>query len=171
MSEPLTIAPDIRFVILGQPVTQGSKKSMPIYRNGKPVMKDGRVLTRVINALPGLAQWRQEVVQEARKHYDGDLFIGAIRLELVFSRPRPKGHFGTGRNAGKLKASAPRFPTSRPDTLKLGRAIEDALTGVIWRDDSQVVQHVIEKRYGTFYSVSVWIRPLEQTVVEVEQAF
>lgn len=76
------------------------------------------------------------------------LWTDPVLLTLVFYRPRPKGHFGTGRNAGRLKDSAPDYPTIMPDLTKLIRATEDGLTGVIWKDDSQVVAQQTFKLYA-----------------------
>ena len=75
------------------------------------------------------------------------LWTEPLLLTLVFYRPRAKDHFGTGRNAGKLKASAPAYPTIVPDLTKLIRATEDGLTGVVWRDDKQVVAQQTFKLY------------------------
>ena len=53
---------------------------------------------------------------------------------------RPKSHFGTGKNADKVKQSAPVFPATMPDIDKLMRAILDGLTDAqVWLDDGQVV--------------------------------
>lgn len=73
----------------------------------------------------------------------------AVRLEIEFVYDRPKNHFGTGRNAGCIKSSAPRFyeKTTMPDLTKIVRAVEDALTSVVWKDDSIVVQQATLKRY------------------------
>lgn len=76
------------------------------------------------------------------------LWTEPVLLTLVFYRPRPKGHFGTGRNAGTLKASAPSYPTTMPDLTKLIRATEDGLTKIVWRDDSQVVAQQTFKLYA-----------------------
>lgn len=46
-----------------------------------------------------------------------------------------------------MKPLAPIAPIVRPDLLKLARAVEDALSGVLWKDDSQVVVEVLRKRY------------------------
>ena len=72
----------------------------------------------------------------------------------MFLFPRPKSHFGTGRNADKLKASAPVHCISRAhgDTSKLIRSTEDAISASsgypVIEDDSQV-ELVCEKRYVT----------------------
>jgi Holliday junction resolvase RusA-like endonuclease len=73
---------------------------------------------------------------------------GPLGLAATFTLRRPKGHFGTGRNARKLKPSAACWPVVKPDATKLLRAIEDALTGVVWTDDAQVVEQLATKRYG-----------------------
>jgi crossover junction endodeoxyribonuclease RusA len=72
----------------------------------------------------------------------------AVRLEVVFTLPQPKHHYGTGRNAGVVKPSAPRFPTGKPDTDKLLRSTQDALkdAGVVL-DDSVVTDTAAAKRY------------------------
>ncbi|MFJ6841418.1 RusA family crossover junction endodeoxyribonuclease [Streptomyces griseoluteus] len=72
----------------------------------------------------------------------------AVRLEVVFTLPRPKHHFGTGRNAGFVKPSAPEYPTGKPDTDKLLRSTQDALkdAGVLL-DDSVITDTVAAKRY------------------------
>ena len=148
----------IEFVVFGEPKPQGSKRAVPIRRKGGAiVMGKHGPMTRVIDDNPQTKAWRQEVAQVASQAYAGPLLTGPVALTLLFHRPRPKSHFGTGRNAGRLKASAPEHPTTRPDTLKLARAVEDALTGVIWRDDSQVVRQSLEKRYGERFRVYVKI--------------
>ena len=69
--------------------------------------------------------------------------------------PRPKSHFGTGRNADKLKASAPVHCISRAhgDTSKADRSTEDAISASsgypVIEDDNQVVKLSCEKRYVT----------------------
>jgi hypothetical protein len=45
-------------------------------------------------------------------------------------------------------------------TDKTARAIEDALTGVLWRDDSQVVQGTDQKTYGECYLTVVNVTEL-----------
>jgi Holliday junction resolvase RusA-like endonuclease len=160
----------IQFIIYGQPATQGSKKQMPIFRNGTPVTANGRTLTRVVEDNPRLPDWRQQVALAAREAYQGELLLGPVELTVYFYQPRPKSHYGKGRNAWKLRPSAQAYPVWKPDTTKLTRAIEDALTGVLWRDDSQVVDHHLHKRYSnevagvSGYECHVTIEELPATV-------
>ena len=45
----------------------------------------------------------------------------------------------------ELTPSAPKYKTSKPDVGKTARAVEDALTGIAWVDDSQVVTSIAGK--------------------------
>jgi Holliday junction resolvase RusA-like endonuclease len=47
---------------------------------------------------------------------------------------------------------------TRPDVLKLARAAEDALTGIVWRDDSQIVHETLAKVYGEPERLEVAVR-------------
>lgn len=73
---------------------------------------------------------------------------GPVDVALTFYLTRPKNHYGTGRNAERLKQSAPSFPAVHPDIDKLTRAVLDALTGICFEDDRQVVGLVVAKRYS-----------------------
>ncbi len=146
----------IEFTVYGEAKTAGSKKAYPFQSKST-----GRLGVRVTHDNPKTKDWMAMVGQVAAAHYDGELLKGPLRLFLQFVRVRPMGHFGTGRNAGTLKDSAPRYPTTRPDTVKLARAVEDALTKVIWHDDSQVVVHELRKSYGKQVCVKVVIETLD----------
>lgn len=91
-----------------------------------------------------------------------DLLAGPLAVTMTFHVPRPAGHYGTGRNAGQLRPSAPVYPAVRPDVLKLARAVEDACTGILWRDDAQIVDEHLHKRYGDPARVEVTVTPLNE---------
>lgn len=74
---------------------------------------------------------------------------GPVQVDVTFFLPRPKGHYGTGRNAGRVRDSAPAEPTTKPDLDKLLRSTMDALTDVgVLRDDAQVVRIKAAKGYS-----------------------
>jgi len=91
------------------------------------------------------------------------LLDGPLELHVIFYAPRPKGHYGSGRNSGVLKHHAPAYPIVKPDVTKLLRAVEDAITGICWRDDAQVVVQHAEKRYGEPARAVVAIAPVTTT--------
>jgi Holliday junction resolvase RusA-like endonuclease len=144
--------PEIRLLVIGHPAPAGSKRAVRNKKTGSAYVIDANK-----NARP----WKQAVAAEARVRYGGNLLRGALEVEMTFYRARPKSHFGTGRNADKVKESAPEFPTGKPDALKLARGVEDALTGVVWHDDAQIVNERLAKRYGEPERVEVVIRILE----------
>jgi Holliday junction resolvase RusA-like endonuclease len=96
--------------------------------------------------------WRNEVTGQARQAMSnlgrfGEPFREPISCSLTFQFHRPLSHYGTGKNAEKVKASALPSPTKPPDLDKLTRAIWDSLTSVVWVDDAQVIAATIRKQY------------------------
>ncbi|MFJ8153884.1 RusA family crossover junction endodeoxyribonuclease [Streptomyces sp. NPDC094468] len=126
------------FEVHGTPGPQGSKT-----RNAVGALYESSAKVK---------PWREAVKSAALDRLSYDICWSplreAVRLEVVFTLARPKSHFGTGRNAGLVKASAPQFPTGKPDTDKLLRSTQDALkdAGVLL-DDSVVTDTVAAKRY------------------------
>lgn len=96
------------------------------------------------------------------------LAIGPVQLRVEFVFPRPKSHFGSGRNAGALKAGAPEYMTRAPDVDKLVRAIGDSLSGIVIRDDAQISHVNAWKRYGEPACAWVEVRLLDAVGDEAE---
>ena len=98
---------------------------------------------------PGTAnEWKACVIHALRGSFGTFPADVPIRCDLTFHLPRPKSHFGTGKNAQKLKPSAPTRPTGKPDRDNLDKAVCDAITAAgVWVDDSQVTSGTIRKRY------------------------
>ena len=144
----------LRFVVHGKPQPAGSKRAFAIKRDGKPT---GQIV--VADANKHAKGWKQEVAAAAAGICD-ELLLGPVAVTMTFYVARPKGHYGSGRNAGTLKASAPPFPIVKPDALKLARGTEDAMTGIVWRDDAQVVDLGVRKRYGLPERAEITVCPL-----------
>tara|TARA_Y100000004_G_scaffold167781_1_gene200613 strand:+ start:164 stop:571 length:408 start_codon:yes stop_codon:yes gene_type:complete len=108
----------------------------------------------VANNEHALGSWRSDVASAAQRAKPADWDINAavsLRCEFVF--PRPQSHYGTGKNATKLKPSAPRYHVKTPDVDKLVRgvadSIGDAVARVLLNNDSQIVTLYAAKRYST----------------------
>jgi Holliday junction resolvase RusA-like endonuclease len=79
--------------------------------------------------------------------WDGPL-RGPVAMELEYRFPRPMSHYGTGRNAGKVKASAPTMLHAvKPDGDNLEKATLDALEGLLFVNDAQVASMCRVKKY------------------------
>ncbi|MEE9354770.1 MAG: RusA family crossover junction endodeoxyribonuclease [Methylococcaceae bacterium] len=111
--------------------------------------------------------WMDKVRSHALKAYPrGIIHDGPLAMIMLFQMRRPKNHYGTGRNAGILKEWAVDLrPTGKPDVLKCGRAVEDALNDVVFKDDSQVVWSLPHKRYAEKTGVNIQI----MTAAEFEE--
>ena len=125
--------------VRGLPAPQGSKRHI-----GHGIM---------IENSKKVKPWRQDVRAAAIDHYEGSVIGRAVEIEIIFLFARPKSHYGTGKNAKKLKPSAPVFVTSKGigDIDKLQRSTYDALSessgGIVIKDDALIVQNRNMKRY------------------------
>lgn len=100
-------------------------------------------------ANPNTRPWRAAVAAEAAVVMVGRSQLqGPARVHARFYFPRPKSHYRTGKLAHVLKDTAPSWHTTKPDADKLQRAVGDSLTGIVFRDDSQIAVWRVEKRYG-----------------------
>lgn len=93
-----------------------------------------------------LKPWRQ-AVGWAAKAAGTRVSLEPIKLELRFVIGRPK-------------TVTRSLPTVAPDLDHLIRAIFDSLTGIAYRDDSQVVVVTASKAYGDTPGVGITITPL-----------
>lgn len=125
----------IQFFVAGHCKTSGSKRAFVPKGWERPIIIDDCAKSK---------DWKADVKFFAAKAFQGEPLTGPLSLTLVFTMPRPKSHS----NSKGLKPNAPWWHVSRPDVLKCARAVEDALTGIIWRDDSQICSEHLIKRYG-----------------------
>lgn len=141
----------IHFTVPGVPAPGGSKKAFAHPKTGKIV---------VLDDARDNAGWRARVAVFARRAMEGrEPLTDPLQLVIVFRMPRPKRHYGTGRNAGELKPWARSArPATKPDVTKLIRAAEDAMTGIVWRDDALVVEQLASKVYGEDVGMDVAVK-------------
>ena len=137
----------IEFEVTGKAASQGSVAYHPVKDAfGVPLIRNGRPVLIPHHDSKTLKPWRRRVAANARLAMRGcSPLTGPVELTVTISRCRPKSHFNS---RGELKPDAPEYPITRPDTLKQVRAVEDALTGIVWLDDSQVVDHRLVKIFN-----------------------
>lgn len=138
----------------GTPAPGGSKSAFPFKS------KDGRMHARIVDAGKGNKAWKSLVAWEGRRQFQGPPIQGlALCVRFEFTMPRPKSHYRTGKHAHELRPDAPKYHIVKPDATKLVRSTEDALTGIVWADDSTVMPSGV-KFYGDRPGVTVIIERL-----------
>jgi len=138
----------IEFTVYGKPAPAGSKKGFYNAKAARVIITDDSKQSR---------PWKAQISDAAAAAMGNRALLGGpLELRLAFYIPRPKGHFG----AKGVRPSAPDSPTVKPDLLKLARAVEDALSGIVYRDDSQIVRELLAKCYGEPARVLVQVRSL-----------
>jgi len=136
----------ITFTVLGIAQPKGSTKAFMRPGMRFPVVTADNTKTK---------PWAQTITAVAQRHApSGGPWAVAVSLEATFYLPRPK--------------SLPKkvqHHTKKPDLDKLLRALKDALKGVMYVDDSQVVETRTWKAYARADAppgVRVTIAPLDE---------
>jgi Holliday junction resolvase RusA-like endonuclease len=85
---------------------------------------------------------------------------GALALGMCVYRAIPKSFSKRRRDAAERGEI---WPTTKPDLDNYVKAAKDALNGIVWADDSQIVSYI--EPFGKFYSDKPRI---EITVTQIE---
>ena len=92
--------------------------------------------------------YEARVAAEARKVMGGRKPLqGPLSVEIEAYMPIPASW-----SRGREYEAALQIiePTSRPDLTNIAKAVEDALNGVVWKDDSQITELGLVKKYGNY---------------------
>jgi Holliday junction resolvase RusA-like endonuclease len=138
----------ITFTVHGLPAPQGSKRAIV-----NPHTKKVALLESSARVAPWRSDVRDAAIDALTLAYDGlpSPLPGPVAVELAFRFPRPQAHYlpvNSRRSRRALQPSAPIWPAGKPDLDKLARAVLDALTGLVWVDDAQVVDLGLRKRFA-----------------------
>jgi Holliday junction resolvase RusA-like endonuclease len=129
---------EIEFQVHGLPAAQGSKNQFGGEMNKR------------------LKPWRNDIKVVAFGQMNGEPpWAGPVQVRATFIFPRPQSHYRTGKHAGEVKPNAPGWKTSAPDLDKLMRALFDGMSGIVYRDDAQVVSSAESKIWGQTPGVTV----------------
>lgn len=121
----------MKFAVQGiEPAPQGSKRHVG---NG-----------RMVEASKKVKPWRFAVSQAAIETGE-PMTDGQVSVLITFLFNRPKAHYNS---KGEVKPNAPFYKSTKPDLDKLCRSTLDGITGVLIKDDSQVVNLICCKVYA-----------------------
>lgn len=108
-------------------------------------LPNGHTISKATNTNRNVAKWEDLIRSDASRalyampESDRCVNDGPVRLTIGFYLPRPQKYAKRGVPVAHLTA---------PDLDKLTRAVGDALTGLAYRDDKQVVEAVLGKFYA-----------------------
>lgn len=89
------------------------------------------------------------------------LLRGPLRLQVIVGLRRPRFHYG---RRGILP-SAPVYPDVQPDWDNYAKTVCDALQGVAYRNDGQIVSAGVDKLYadpGSLFPTVGWLIQLRE---------
>ncbi len=143
----------IEFVIPGEPVAKGRARTVPLMRDGRPVLGPGGRPV-VLHHTPDKTAHYENLVKLAAQGAIGAAPPSecAIRLTVHATFTIPASW-----SAKRRTAVLGRPVTKRPDLDNVVKAVKDGLNGVAWRDDSQVAELIARKVYGECPGVRVSI--------------
>ena len=123
---------EVLFNVRGVPVAKGSKNAFYNKRIGRAMM----VETNAAKQKPWVSAIACAAAEAMQRNPPSRGMVMVKRMTFTF--PRPKSHYGTGKNSNVLKPGAPIYHLSKPDADKLQRCVFDAIKGIVYEDDCQV---------------------------------
>jgi Holliday junction resolvase RusA-like endonuclease len=139
----------VEFIVLGVAQSKGSMRHYTPKGHVNPI---------ITSSNRNLKAWEQLVAHTAQHAAHGVFFTGPVSVELRIRFSRPKS-----------LAKKVQHHTVTPDLDKLARGALDGLTGIVYRDDSQVVALSAVKTFaviGTAPSMSVRVSEIVADVIE-----
>lgn len=121
-----------RIVVPGEPVPQGRPR---VYRTPRGVRGVDPAKSRRYKAL---------VSQQAQRQWHGEPLSGPLAVNVTIYRSIQQSgskRLKTAKQAGAIR------PTVKPDVDNYYKAVSDALTGIAWVDDNQIVEISVAKFY------------------------
>jgi len=146
----------LTFEVRGQAITAGSKRAyVPLNPKTKQPFRrpGGGIVANVVDDTGKRGKaWRLAVKRAARMAMGPlEIFDIPLRLQVDFELARPANQYWQAGVLGGpqvLRPDAPIEHSQAPDSTKLLRAVEDAMLGVVYRDDSQITQQIVTKRWA-----------------------
>lgn len=145
----------VSFVVPGTPIGKARARIVARKRRGA----DGKLATYQQAITPArTVAYENQIKRAATQAMRGRALlegaVGAI-VELYFEPPKSWSAKKKGDAlAGKV------YPTSKPDADNVAKAVFDGCNGITWRDDAQVVEVTVRKRYAAVARAEISISPI-----------
>lgn len=107
---------------------------------------------------PKVKQFKSILHNLVTEQYKKPPLTGALSVSLLFYRPVQRSLSNVER---QRRLSNQHKPTVKPDVDNYIKSTLDALNGVLWEDDSQIVKLTAEKRYGEKGKIIITVTQLD----------
>lgn len=128
--------------------------------------KDGRNFASAYNPA-NVQKWQAHtrlVAQESMG--DHAPLEGPLRADFLIVVPVPKSFSNKKQHLAMRELL---FPVTRPDCSNYLKTAEDALLGIVYRDDSQIVMLSVRKVYGAVPRMVIRVKTLDDLAVMAER--
>ncbi|WP_137598205.1 RusA family crossover junction endodeoxyribonuclease [Paucilactobacillus kaifaensis] len=142
----------IKLIIPGEPIPQGRPK---FARRGSFVTAYDPKKSK---------DYKQLVKQVVSKQYVGKPLSMALKIDLQVFRPVQKS---ISHKEREMRLSGLHRPIIKGDIDNYFKAVTDALTGIVWVDDAQIVSTSIDKWYSDDPRVELVITVPESKQIEL----
>lgn len=135
---------EVKFTVPGQPVPQGRPRftTKPFVRTYDP---------------PKSAKYKRKVKRFAEKVAPDKPLQGELYAEVLIYKETLKSFSKIKKAAAEARTLR---PTTKPDVDNYAKGILDAVKGIIWEDDGQVVDLVTRKFYSEIPRAEITIREI-----------
>lgn len=142
---------EIKITVPGQPVPQGRPKftTKPFVRAYDP---------------PKSAAYKKRVAYHAMQHKPKQLLEGELEVEILIYKESLKSFSRKQTELAELKQLR---PTTKPDADNYAKGPLDAMKGIIWKDDGQIVDLIARKFYSSRPRIEITIRTLDEQQMQL----
>ncbi len=133
---------EILFEVEGEPVAQG-----------RPRFSSKNKVKRAIDP-PASRYYKMLVSHTAQKHKPKEPIEGPLEMYIDVCKPLLKS-FSKAKREAAINQEI--LPIGRPDVDNYAKGIKDALNGIMYKDDSQIVKLTVRKYYAEVPKVVVKI--------------
>lgn len=134
---------EINLIVYGEPKAQGRPR----------FARRGNFVSAYDD--PKSAEYKDTVYSVAVENRPPEPLQSALSVKITCFRSIPAAF---SKRRQELAEAGEMYPITKPDIDNYVKGIKDALKGVMWRDDSQVVNLTAYKRYSKTPRVEISIR-------------
>ena len=145
----------VSFTVYGEPLAQKRHKSVTRDRSGKQLP--------FVRSYDPSAKDKINFAKVAQLKAPPKLLVGPLRFLVECYFAYRTSDYRSGTHSDQLKPNAPKYKDTGKDWDNCGKLYSDTLTGIFWRNDSQIADGHVIKRYSEKPRVQITIEELESS--------